>query len=230
MSELLLYSAGLDSFCAWHYLGHPPALYCDLRHRSRDHELAAIRTLAERHSIPLTISNELDLARWEAEDGIIPLRNVYFAMLASHRARTIWCAGVKGDHTADKSPHAFFEVSRMLTEFTEQPVRLDSPFWAMTKTDIVRWYLDQGLPVEDLLTTFSCLQPRSAGQHCGRCPSCLRRWIALANNGVEAPFAATPWEWPRVHDYYVPAMRDGIYPEHRSREFFTALATVGIHP
>jgi 7-cyano-7-deazaguanine synthase len=32
-------------------------------------------------------------------------------MLAALRADVIWCAGVKGDHTADKSPVALFVCS-----------------------------------------------------------------------------------------------------------------------
>jgi hypothetical protein len=64
--------------------------------------------------------------------------------------------------------------------------------------------------------------------HCGRCSSCLRRWIALANNQITGEFAANPWEWERVQSYYLGAMRDGTYPEHRAEEFFAALETVGV--
>src|SRR5699024_4053388 len=159
-----------------------------------------------------------------------PLRNVYLAMLASRHADTIWCVGVKGDHTLDKSPGAFARMSTFLSEFAGRPIRVDSPFWEMTKTDIVAWYLKKGLPVENLLATFSCMRPHTHRVHCGRCPSCLRRWIALANNGLDAPFAAPPWEWGRVSSYYIPAMAKGTYPDHRAPEFFTAMATVGIHP
>jgi len=231
MSEILLNSAGLDSFPAWHYLGRPPTLYVDLGHRYRDHELATVRDLAKRCHMQLTVSTELDLSAWEPdEDPIIPLRNVYLAMLASRHADTIWCVGVKGDHTLDKSPGAFARMSTFLSEFAGRPIRVDSPFWEMTKTDIVAWYLKKGLPVENLLATFSCMRPHTHRVHCGRCPSCLRRWIALANNGLDAPFAAPPWEWGRVSSYYIPAMAKGTYPDHRAQEFFTAMATVGIHP
>ena len=65
---------------------------------------------------------------------------------------------------------------------------------------------------------------------CGACASCLRRWISLANNGVTTPFDSPPWEWERVQEYYVPAMRQGRYPPHRAQELFTALATVGAAP
>lgn len=228
-NEILLYSAGLDSFPAWHFLGQPEAIYFDIRHHFRKQELTTVRALAERYAIPLTVSSELDLSAWDTPDGLlIPLRNVYFAMLASYRADTIWCVGVKGDHTDDKSPEAFARMSRFLSQMTGRTIQVDSPFWDMTKTDVVRWYVQAGLCVDDLLDTFSCLCPGTEMIHCGRCSSCLRRWIALVNNGIDAPFAANPWEWERVSGYYLQAMRDGTYPDHRAEEFAAAMATVGI--
>jgi len=229
MSEILLFSAGLDSFPAWHRLGKPPALYFDIRHHFREQELATVRALATRHEMDLTISDELDLSAWDTPQGdLIPFRNVLFAMLAALRADVIWCAGVKGDHAADKSPEAFARMSATLTEFAGRPVRVDSPFWQLTKTEVVAWYIQGGLPVEDLLRTFSCLTPGGRLEHCGRCPSCLRRWIALVNNGIDGDFAADPWQWERVSTYYVPAMRDGAYPPHRAEEFRQAMAAVDL--
>lgn len=228
MNEVLLFSAGLDSFPAWHLLGHPPCLYFDIRHRYRRQELAAISALAAQCGIEVEISRELDLSAWEADDAIIPMRNIYFAMLAANRAQKIWCVGVRGDATADKSPQAFEDISSFVSRYTGTTVRLDSPFWQATKTEIVRWYLDEGLPPEDLLLTFSCSREDDADTHCGRCSSCLRRWISLTNNGIAASFDADPWTWERVSEFYITAMTDGTYPSHRAHEFFAALATVGI--
>ncbi|ATY16982.1 ExsB family protein (plasmid) [Amycolatopsis sp. AA4] len=225
--EVLLFSAGLDSYPAWHYLGCPPGLYFDLGHRYASQERAAIAALADAAGIEVEISEELRLGAWEAEDAIIPLRNVHLAMLAANRAEVVWCIGVKGDHTLDKSREAFADMGRFIARFSEQPVRVDSPFWNMTKTEIIAWYLAQGLPVDHLLLTFSCSRTDGSTTHCGRCPSCLRRWTSLANNGVEAEFEQQPWTWDRVREFYIPAMRDGRYPDHRAHEFFTALATVG---
>src|SRR5690606_9910286 len=90
-SGVLLFSAGLDSFPAWHYLGRPPVFYADIRHRYRDAELTAIHALRDRCGMDVTISTELDLSAWQRDDVIIPLRNLYLAMLASRHADTIWC-------------------------------------------------------------------------------------------------------------------------------------------
>ncbi|UGQ10502.1 7-cyano-7-deazaguanine synthase [Yinghuangia sp. ASG 101] len=225
---VLLFSAGLDSFPAWHFLGRPPVVYFDLRHRYAPQERVAVEKLAARCGMDLTISRELDLSDREAPDAIIPMRNAYFAMLAADRADLIWCIGVKGDHTADKSPEAFGVIGNMITALTGRDVRIHSPFWELTKTEIVRWYLEQGLPTDDLLLTFSCSRSDGRPVHCGVCPSCLRRWCSLVNNGIDAPFEEPPWQWERVRTFYVPAMWNGTYPDHRAAELFTALARVGV--
>jgi 7-cyano-7-deazaguanine synthase len=179
--EVLLFSAGLDSYPAWHYLGRPPGLYFDLGHRYASQERAAVAALSDAAGIEIEISDELRLGAWEAEDAIIPLRNVHLAMLASNRAEMVWCIGVKGDHTLDKSRDAFADMGRFIARFSEKPTRVDSPFWDMTKTDIIAWYLAQGLPVEHLLLTFSCSRTDGSTVHCGRCSSCLRRWSTTAS-------------------------------------------------
>jgi hypothetical protein len=225
--DVLLFSAGLDSYPAWHFLGCPPSLYFDLGHRYARQERAAISALADAAGIKVEISDELRLGAWEGEDAIIPLRNAHLAMLAANRAEVVWCIGVKGDHTADKSQAAFADMSAFITRLSERPVRVDSPFWNMTKTEIIAWYLGQGLPVDHLLLTFSCSRNDGSMVHCGQCSSCLRRWTSLVNNGVEAVFEQPPWTWERVREFYIPAMREGRYPDHRAHEFFAALATVG---
>lgn len=227
MRETLLFSAGLDSFPAWYFLGKPPALYFDSGHYGRQQEINTVRALATAHDMDLEISAELDLsARATPQGDLIPFRNVLFAMLAAFRADIIWCIGVKGDHTADKSPQAFARMSDMLTKFANRPIRVDSPFWDKTKTEIVAWYLAAGLPVDALLHTFSCATPGDSLVHCGQCPSCLRRWIALVNNGITGTFAHDPWTWERVGSYYLPAMAEGRYPPHRVEEFQRAMSTV----
>ncbi|WP_462203264.1 7-carboxy-7-deazaguanine synthase QueE [Frankia sp. CcWB3] len=52
---------------------------------------------------------------------------------------------------AGKSPTAFASISDMISALSGRPVRVGSPFWQLTKTEIVAWYLAEGLPAADLL-------------------------------------------------------------------------------
>ncbi|GAA1029151.1 MULTISPECIES: 7-cyano-7-deazaguanine synthase [Amycolatopsis] len=198
--EILLCGGGIDSFVAWHYLGRPQALYFDLGDRNRDQEYRALDTLARRHGIRLAVSRELDLGSWELQDGVIPLRQLHLVALACHRADTVWCVAVKRNRGADKSSVTFERLSELISQAVGRQVRVDSPFRDMTKTEVVRWYVDQSLPVDDLICTHSCMKPKNTLLHCGRCVGCVRRWVALANNGIEAPFAEDPWRWEQVQE------------------------------
>ncbi|MFF5990440.1 7-cyano-7-deazaguanine synthase [Prauserella flavalba] len=198
--EILLCGGGIDSFVAWHYLGKPQALYFDLGDRNRDQEYRALDTLARRHGIRLVVSRELDLGTWELQDGVIPLRELHLAVLACHRADTVWCVAVKGNRSAGTSVPAFERLSKLISEVAGREIRVDSPFRDMTKTEVVGWYIDQSLPVDDLTATHSCKTPRAVGIHCGRCVGCVRRWVALVNNDIEAKFAENPWQWEQVRE------------------------------
>lgn len=198
--EILLCGGGIDSFVAWHYLGKPPALYFDLGDRNRDQEYRALDTLARRHGIRLVVSRELDLGSWELQDGVIPFRQLHLAVLACHRADTVWCVALKGNRGTDKSSPAFERLSKLVSEVAGRDIRIDSPFRDMTKTEVVRWYVDQSLPVDALTSTYSCMTPRGTWLHCGRCLGCVRRWVALANNGIEAKFTENPWQWEQVRE------------------------------
>ncbi len=135
--EILLSSGGIDSFVAWHYLGKPQALYFDLGDRNRDQEYRALDTLARRHGIRLAVSRELDLGSWELQDGVIPLRHLHLAVLACHRADTVWCSAVKGNLGADRSSAAFERLSKLISEVAGRDIRIDSPFRDMTKESYV---------------------------------------------------------------------------------------------
>src|SRR5687767_4386411 len=67
--EVLLFSAGLDSFPAWHFLGKPPALYFDSGHYGRQQEIDTVRALAAAHGMDLEISAELDLSARATKQG-----------------------------------------------------------------------------------------------------------------------------------------------------------------
>jgi cytidine deaminase len=58
------------------------------------------------------------------------------------------------------------------------------PFKEMTKTDLVRKYLDSGASVNDLLFK-SCSCYEGTNKPCGICRSCLRKYVALELNKVK---------------------------------------------
>jgi hypothetical protein len=67
------------------------------------------------------------------------------------------------------------------------------PWERMDKTELVRWYLQHGYPVEYLKRTWACYRPASpSGLPCGNCPACIRRYIAFTLNGIEESYEENP--------------------------------------
>jgi 7-cyano-7-deazaguanine synthase in queuosine biosynthesis len=226
MDNMILFSGGLDSFIAYYYLNRPRGLFINLKHKYVDREWKTVQKLAPLMEMDLIIDDQtFDLNKFEMEDSIIPLRNVYFALLATnYDARSIYMIGVYGDWTHDKNPEAFSKMSDFLTHFCGKPIKVDSPFWDMTKTDMVQWYKEQNLPIDLLLETYSCFLGED--KHCGHCPSCFRRWIAFYNNDIEETYLNHPLDWEMIPTYFE-RMIQGRYPVKRKHEFTRALLKAG---
>lgn len=219
--DILLFSGGLDSYIAYFYLNRPTCLFLDMKHKYSKIERDTVLNLQDYMKNELIFDDyTLNLEKWEQTDSIIPLRNIYMAMVATNYASNIWIVGVEGDHTQDKSPFAFAKMSKFLSYFCERPIYVDSPFWNMTKTEHVAWYKKEGYSLSELKKTYSCFS--SSRIHCGHCPSCFRRWIAMYNNDIEENYQNNPLDWELIPDY-IERMKHNQYSKRRAEEFFTAL-------
>ena len=184
--RVLLFSGGVDSFIAYHFLKKPQTIYFDLKTPYSDKEKQIVKQL-----IPTTIIDDsLSLGnRQIGEKAYIPFRNLYLAMLAVHYSDTITIVGIKGDDVSDKNEFIFGEFSTLLTVMEGRPIEVYSPFWEMTKEDIVKIFLRDYGSKEDLLKTISCYSHNITDRnYCGKCPSCFRKWVAFRSNGIDIDF------------------------------------------
>lgn len=222
--SVLLFSGGLDSYIAWHYLNHPPVIFLNAKQSYFQKELIAVQNIAQKNkNMELIVDNSLDLSFWEEPDHYIPYRNVFFSMIASLYSDKVYLIGIKGDRVDDNNPEATKLMSIFYRNFNhENKVTVTSPFYNMTKSEIVKWYLDKKLPVENLLLTRSCYGTDSLNQ-CGKCSSCFRRWVALENNGIKEKYDSNPWEWSEVKRY-LDDIKKGVYNKDRAKETIQALS------
>ncbi len=200
---ILLFSGGVDSFIAHRWLGRPPTLYFNLLTKDSKTEQATVKKL-----IPDTIIEDcLDLSsRVQGEKAYIPFRNLMLACLAVKYSDHIIMAGLKDDKVSDKNRGIFQEFERLLSKMEGRPILISSPFWDLTKSDIVRWYLECGGSAANLLNTFSCYSPLDSGAPCMACPACFRRWCAFWVNGIEMEFLNKDLllDYLRRADTYIP--------------------------
>lgn len=178
---ILLFSGGIDSYVAYHFLKKPQTVYFNLNTLYSQKEESVVRSL-----IPSTIVEYcIDFqSREEAFTAFVPYRNLHLALLANKYSDTIVIAGLKDDMVNDKNQSIFLQFSRLMTTMMGRTISVVSPFWNMTKVEVVRWFLNNGGTPKELLNTFSCYDPGET-TYCGRCPACFRKWCALRACGID---------------------------------------------
>lgn len=232
MKKILLFSSGLDSYLAWHYLGKPMCAYFPIGHKYEKQELDAIEYFQNKEGMDCRVTPVFDFAELEEDNAFIPARNLYFLLYAANYGEQIYLVTQKGEESYKDTKADFFVMAqRMISYLLDRKVQIDSPFWSMTKQDSVKWYLDKGLPVLNLLKTWSCHHPVMIGEetyHCGECNACFRRWVSFEYNNIccDGLFATPPHE-AKVVDEYITKLQSGQYDERRTQQTLDVLRRFG---
>lgn len=214
MKKILCFSAGIDSFVAWYFLRKPQTVFFDCGSRYSEKEKEVVLKL-----IPNTIIDRtLDFSDKEiGEKAYVPYRNLMFAIQAAKYGDEIYIAGLKDDMVSDKTPEAFTSIEKTMNLIEKNQVTLSSPFWGMTKSEVIHWFLIH-YPDEknELLKTVSCYHPSK--KYCGACPSCFRKFVALYVNGIVL-------DWCNINlalEYYTNAL-NGKYDSQRNQDIITVI-------
>ena len=217
-STVLLYSGGMDSLMIYYLL--KPNLLLNISTNSAYDE-------RERKSFPESVYEEgkdiiylndvLNLRDYERDDAIVPNRNAYLILLASHYGETIWLGSVHGDRSFDKDEAFYGHMETLLNHMwqeqhwtEERNFTISSPFKDRTKTDLVDEYLLKGGTAEELLQSYSCYEGEE--KHCGHCKACFRKWVALENNGIMTGieyWQKVPWEAPWLDEILLQIFNGG---------------------
>jgi len=241
--ELLLFSGGLDSYIAWHYLGKPQWVYARLGHRYESYELEAITLLCK---LDKSLENSwyrpegigydfcLPIGKYfEEGDANIPLRNLYLVSLATNLGfNTIYLVCQEGEREIPDRSDAFFEMtSELLSLLSNRETKVNPVFVEMSKVDMVEWYLAQDLPVKYLKKTRSCYAGDSL-KKCGNCSACIRRYIAFTLNGIEENYKGTFEMHPRssmLYRAYISKAQRGLYTGKRQQEIIRCATIDGLN-
>jgi 7-cyano-7-deazaguanine synthase len=196
MNKVLLFSGGMDSYIAYHYLSDKfifpdnevLPIYIDYNGRYCKKEKEVVKKLLPQTVI---VDNYLDLYYLEDEKTFyLPNRNIYLLTMASNYGDNIMFGGLKDDNVGDKSYEFSKLMSSVLTQSLGREVKVDSPFWGMEKIDILRWYYQHIGSFSDgddpIMHTTSCYHPTET--YCGRCASCFRKACAFQAVGVNLAF------------------------------------------
>lgn len=233
MSKVLLSSGGMDSFL----LAHEPELkgaahvFVNIGQKYLAKERTSAKLVANSCGAEFieVITNQI--AKYEHESGIIPLRNAEMLLCAAQHGEQIYFGVIADEINSDKSPEFVaaiqetMNISHKAQYWTEgKQFQILTPFREFTKTQLVQRYHDNGGSLPKLLTSVSCYDAGS--HHCGRCASCFKRWVALTNvsryNGWrEWGFYQDPMDWKSQDEW---AEKLPAYSQSRQQEVSSAFA------
>lgn len=129
------------------------------------------------------------------EDVYLVGRNIALLSMAAiycaqHGIERISLGPLSGNPFPDATAEFFDSIEQTLSRGLAQRIEVATPFFTMTKRDVIELGIELGVPLE---LTLSCMNPQ-AGQHCGRCSKCRERRDAFNEAGVDDPtvYAVAP--------------------------------------
>jgi 7-cyano-7-deazaguanine synthase in queuosine biosynthesis len=203
---ILLFSGGVDSFIAYHFLNKPKTLYLDLGTPYSEKEIEFVKKVDPNIIIDRNLGYLGEMQ--QGEKAYIPFRNMLMAAHAVRYSDTVVIAGLKDDQVSDKNEEIFKKFSDIFSEMEGRMILVHSPFWGYTKSDIVKWFLEFAGTENQLLETVSCYSPDNTN-YCGKCPCCFRKWVAFWNNGIQMDF----YNDDLMDEYYKSATTEKYIPD-----------------
>ena len=184
MKKVLLYSGGMDSWLIDKIWKPDIKLYIDMNTRYSKEEIKKLPKDV--------IIEKLDLGKFEREDSIIPLRNLFLVMLASNYGNEVCLGATAGDRVLDKSLEFGKKTSNLLTYLyqkqhwtEERKIKINLDYKSFTKTQLIKKYIEQGGNIEEAVKeSFSCYYPIDS-KECWNCKPCFRKYVSFKLNGYE---------------------------------------------
>ena len=232
--SVLLFSGGMDSVMFDLLLDPDILLYIPTGSNYEDIETTKIRQLAKDGIIDkdklIILDDNLNLSMFERDDLIVPNRNAYLVLMASHFGETIYLGSVYGDRSFDKDKTFYKLMENLLNHIwqeqhwtEERKFNISSPYKDTTKTELIKQYIDAGGNVQNILDSYSCY--RGEPQACGICKPCVRKAVSLICNDIIIPqdyFEQNPLSAEWIQEV-IPLMKEGKYRGREDAEFLQAL-------
>lgn len=186
MSKVLLYSGGMDSWLIDKLWKPDIKLYIDIDGSYSAQEISLLSKDVKIIHFPL--------GQFEQESKFIPLRNLYFLMLASNYGDEICLGATAGDWgSKDKTPEFFDKAEEMLNFLLQKQskvanskhIKIEREYLYKYKDELVKEYLDKGGTLEAIYNdSFSCFNP-CGNNACYSCKPCFRKYVCLAYYGYQ---------------------------------------------
>jgi 7-cyano-7-deazaguanine synthase in queuosine biosynthesis len=184
MKKVLLYSGGLDSYCASKLQDYNILLHINLNTSTEE---------IERKRLPNNvITFNLEIGKFEVENSYLPLRNELMCLIASYYGEEIHLISLKGegnDIQGNDKNCIFTSLTEGVLNYhwynlrDKIPHKIIFPYKHLEKWQLLKLVIDKGYKPQEIFNdTFSCYKPLENGKECGLCWACINKWSAFALN------------------------------------------------
>lgn len=225
-ANVVMFSGGMDSLAALLLVAekHHDEPVCSVNVHfdtlSTERELSSITDMRDELLLPSNVHYIYVRAPFMGgmygDDGFFPFRNVILAGIGASIGRKkykadltrVWFGFLRNADLPDSTEAFSSTMSKALTASGDSEILVTSPLLSMTKFEaafmLARHYGDKIDRVMRLAWT--CLNPPPGGLECGRCISCLTKYLSLVGlPGIADPlslFAEDPARTPEAIALY----------------------------
>lgn len=188
-------------------------------------------------------TNKLNNVPDAFENREIKGRNLLLAFYGALVADTVFICSLETEMYSNlfrDEQSEFYHMCSALFTFTlkkwKNNITVTTPVGHLSKSELVANGLTaKVVTADDLKSTVSCYDGKD--RNCGKCYTCLKRWVAMTNNGISEDYTAHPWlenEYARkVEKQIEKTLKTGDFsidmPIKRILEFASAVKLAGIN-
>lgn len=179
MSKVLLYSGGTDSWLIDKIWKPDKKIYINIHGRYSKEEIEKLPKDVEIVDFPYLGNTE------RGENAYVPLRNLFFLMIAKRYGDEICLGATAGDiGNSDKTPQFLEHAEAIINECDGNntcqgsgDIKICMDFVNKSKYELLEEYIKQGGTVEFFINdTFSCHNPKD-GKECMECKCCYKKFL-----------------------------------------------------
>lgn len=215
MKKILLYSGGSDSWLINKLWKPDVRVYVDMKTRYSEQEMKKLDKDVKIIEFPL--------GKYEREDAIIPLRNLYLPMVICNEFPEddldICLGATAGDRVLDKS-FVFADSASALLTYLYSPqhwipngrrIHINIDYKNFTKTQLLKMFIEQGGDINEAFNySFSCYNPVD-GKECWQCKPCFRKFVSFALNGMKFEKEVVETVIAYIRKEIMPLILNGTY-------------------
>lgn len=187
MSKVLLYSGGTDSWLIDKLWKPDKKIYINIHGSYSDEEIKRLPSDVEIIDLPF-------LGQFEDKETLfVPLRNLYFLMIASNYGDEICLGATSGDRGGKDKRPLFFKVTQWLINYclngnsygSYGKIKICSDFYNKSKNKLIEQYIENGGTIEEFIEqSFSCYKPINE-KPCLACKPCYKKFLLGRHYGYK---------------------------------------------